>query len=70
MSETTNPFYEVQQWGGKYQVVLMEDEYYRDPPGNLRKRRIATRRYESFDLPMDAQRLASVWNGIDSHTKE
>jgi hypothetical protein len=69
MSDDSNPYYEVIPQKGKYQVVLMEDEHYRDQPGNIRKRRVATRFYQAFDTPLDAQLRADLWNRMDGNVK-
>lgn len=62
MNNTENEHYEVVPNGAGYQVVLMADELYRDAPGNLRRRRVPIRRYETFKTPVEAQMCADRWN--------
>lgn len=57
-----NDKHEIIEVPGGYQVVLVGDEYYRDRPGNILKRRVIKRRYSTHKTPLDAQVTANKWN--------
>lgn len=69
MSENGNPYFEVVCVPNGYQVVKIVDEWYRDVPGNLRKRRVIGIRYETKETPLEAQVIANLWNKEDGNVE-